>query len=324
MDFRDRRPVLALFGSALLLVGILAAFLGPVEIYCFYLFSEGGRFYYEGFGFGSFMFGHIASQILGYYVIAAVFIPLGYGHLRVRRWARTLGVTLFWFWLVLGLPLMIVFLGTLFSAKDLPPAVALGVVVALALSYPLVPVLLIRFYQGHNVRWTFDTRDPDPCWIEGLPQPILVLSSLFVFYAIVLHVPIFFNGLFPCLGVWLTGLQGIIALDIAIMGFVGLTWGTLTQRGWAWWGALLWVGLLTLTSIGTFLASSYQEILAAMSLPPFEMGILQGVPLEGGHLAAFVGIPLVVTLVVLLFSKRHFGAHRQTAPHAQTAEGQVP
>ena len=40
-------------------------------MYCFYLFSEGGRFHYEGFGFGSFMFGNIASQIVGYYLIAA-------------------------------------------------------------------------------------------------------------------------------------------------------------------------------------------------------------------------------------------------------------
>ena len=57
----------ALFGMGLimLLVGIGVALLGPLEIYPFYLFSEGGRFYYDGFGFGSFMFGNIAAQVLG-------------------------------------------------------------------------------------------------------------------------------------------------------------------------------------------------------------------------------------------------------------------
>ena len=86
VDHRDRSPILVAIGALLLLIGIAAALLGPAEMYCFYLFSEGGRFHYEGFGFGSFMFGNIACQIIGYYVIAAVFIPLGYGHVRMRRW----------------------------------------------------------------------------------------------------------------------------------------------------------------------------------------------------------------------------------------------
>ena len=96
-DYRDRSLILAVIGVLLLFVGIGAAFLGPAEMYCFYLFSEGGRFHYGGFGFGSFMFGNIAGQIVGYYLIAALFIPLGYGHLKVRRWARTLSLTLLWF-----------------------------------------------------------------------------------------------------------------------------------------------------------------------------------------------------------------------------------
>ena len=78
METRDRRPILVIIGVLLLLVGLGAAFLGPVEMYCFYLFSEGGRFHYDGFGFGSFMFGNIAWQIVGYYLIALVAVPLGY------------------------------------------------------------------------------------------------------------------------------------------------------------------------------------------------------------------------------------------------------
>jgi len=72
-------------GLLLLLAGLACAFLGPVETYVFYLFSEGGRFYFEGFGFGSFMFGNIAVQVAGYYLAAAVLEHLGYEHLRIRR-----------------------------------------------------------------------------------------------------------------------------------------------------------------------------------------------------------------------------------------------
>ncbi len=86
MEHRDRRLVLVALGLVLLLAGIGCAFLGPVELYVFYLFSEGGRFSYDGFRFGSFMFGNIAIQVAGYYLAAAVLVPLGYGHLRLRRW----------------------------------------------------------------------------------------------------------------------------------------------------------------------------------------------------------------------------------------------
>ena len=46
--------ILTLIGSIFLLIGIISAFFGPLEIYCYYLFSAGGRFHYEGFGVGSF------------------------------------------------------------------------------------------------------------------------------------------------------------------------------------------------------------------------------------------------------------------------------
>ncbi len=70
--YKDRTPVLAFIGAVLLLVGAAAALLGPVEIYCFYLFSEGGRFHYEGFGFGTLMFASVAWQVIGYYTIYSV------------------------------------------------------------------------------------------------------------------------------------------------------------------------------------------------------------------------------------------------------------
>lgn len=307
VNHADRTPIIAVIGVLLLLVGAASAFLGPVEMYCFYLFSEGGRFHYEGFGFGSFMFGNIACQIIGYYLIAILFIPLGYGHVRPRRWARTISLTLFWDWLVVGVPLIIVFLFILFASKDLHPALAVIVIVSLGLSYPIAPLLLIRFYRSQNVRQTFETKDPNSYWIERLPMPILVLGSLCLFYVIVLHIPILFNGLFPFFGVFLSGLQGIVALDVAIYCLVGLIWGIVKQQTWAWWGSLAYFTLLTFSVLFTFSKSSYRDILSSLNLPAMEMEILQRLPFEGFHFAAFVGIPLLMTLGVIVLSKRYFG-----------------
>jgi hypothetical protein len=308
MEFQDRRPILTVVGMLLLSVGFVSAFLGPIEMYCFYLFSEGGRFSYEGFGFGSFMFGNLAVQIVGYYLIAMLCIPLGYGHLRVRRWARTVFLVLLWCWLVVGLPLTVIFLMALFSAKDLTPIVALVLTVLLLLSYPLVPLLLIRFYNGKNARETFERRDPNQYWIGRQPMPVLVLGALSVFYAIVLHVPIFFNGLVPFFGQWLSGLQGIVVLTILIMGLLSLAWGILNRWLWAWWGSLIYFCLLTASSVLTLVRTSYLDLLAKMNLPPTEVEFLDGVPLQGWHLAAFVGLPLVLTVVAILLARQSFAA----------------
>jgi hypothetical protein len=303
--YRDRTPILALIGAGLLLVGAVAALLGPVEIYCFYLFSESGRFHYEGFRFGSLMFASIAWQVVGYYAIALLCIPLGYGHVRPRRWARILMLSLLWCGLILGLPLIVVFLFML-SVKELSSAAGLLVVVALGLAYLTVPALLIRFYKSRDIRQTFEARDARSYAIERLPMPVLVLVVLFIFYVVLMHVPLFFNGFFPLFGVWLSDVQGFFVLDIAIVSLVCLIWGILRQRMWAWWGSVAYFGLLTSSLVVTLVRSSFAEMLALMTFPPFEMELLKSVPLRGIHFVPFVGIPLLITLSVIVLSRRHF------------------
>jgi hypothetical protein len=306
MDYKDRSTMLVGIGLLMLLIGIVAAFMGPIEMYCFYLFSEGGRFHYEGFGFGSFMFGNIACQIIGYYVIATVFIPLGYGHVRMRRWARTISLTLLWFWLVVGLPLTIVFLLVLITAKELTLVTVLVVVVFLSVSYSVIPGLLIRFYRSQNVQLTFEAKDPKSYGIEELPLPILVLCALFLFFIIALHIPIFFNGIFPLFGLLLFDLEGFFLIDVSIVCLALLLWGTARLKAWAWWGSVAYFSLLTSSLISTLLRSNLSDILSGMRFAPTEMAALQGVPLQGFHLAVFFGLPLVVTLGLILFSRRYF------------------
>jgi hypothetical protein len=315
-NHRDWSRLLALIGTLLLLVGLGALVLGPVEMYCFYLFSEGGPFHYEGFGFGSFMFGNIATQIMGYYVVAVLLIPLGYGHLRLRRWARPLALTYLYAWLVLGVPLVVVFLFILFSAKNLSLGAAMVAMIALALSYLGLPWLLIRFYQGQSVRLSFGTGDQRESWIERRPLGLLVLCFLLTFYAVVLHVPILFRGIFPFFGKFLLELEGIFALDAAILCLLFLLWGVLRSRWWAWWGSLVFVGLLAITTIVTFSQSSYAELLAMMRFPPVEMDALQGLPLEGYHFAILLGIPLLLTLGAILLARRDY---RQSSSKTATA-----
>ncbi len=302
-------PITFLYAIGVLLsaIGLIAAIYAPLEFYSFYLFSEGGRFYYEGFGFGSLMFAIIAWQIIAYYSIALVFIPLGYAHIRLRRWARSVSVTLLWCWLVLGIPLLVFGL-TLFSFKELSPTLAVIIVIMLGLAYLLLPWLLIRFYQSEKVIHTFETRDPNTYWIENIPMPVLVLIALSIFYIIALHVPIFFNGIFPFFGIWFTGLEGIFLFEIFILNLVFLIWGVIRSKKWAWWGSLIYFGLLAFTTILTLLKTSYPELLSLINFPPTEMDILLGMPLHGYHLSIIFGLPLLLTMGVILSSKGHFAS----------------
>jgi hypothetical protein len=298
--------ILLVIGSLLLIGGIAAAFIAPIELYVIYAFSEGGRFYYEGFGFGSFMFGNIAWQVIGYYLVAFLCIPLGYGHLCPRRWTRTLSLALIRSWLVLGVPLLVIFAFVLFSAKDLTLVAAVIILLLMGTSYLLLPGLLIRFYGSDKVVQVFETADPHISWIESRPIPVLVLGILFTFYIIVLHMPLFFNGIVPAFGAWQSGMDGYILLDVLILILVGLTWGILRAKIWIWWGSLVYFILLTSSLIITLLNTSFLDMLAAMDFPPFEMDIFQNMPVQSTYFIPFLGIPLLVTIVLLLFSKRNF------------------
>lgn len=306
MGYRDRRILLLAIGMAWLILGLGAAFLGPLEMMCFTFFSEGGRFHYEGFGYGSFMFGNIAAQIIGYYVIAAIALPLGYGHVMVRRWARTLSLAMLWAWLVVGLPLSIVLVLVLLMSKDLTMPVAVMAAVVVAAFYFAVPGLLIRFYTSRDVQMTFEQRDPRENVLRSLPIPILVLSVLYLLSAILLHVLLFFRGMFPLLGVFLFDGPGFFLLDVSIWVYVLLAWGTLRQKSWAWWGAVVYGGLMTLSTIVTMLAIDYHALLAQMRFTALEVQALQGIPVRGYHLALFIGGPMVATWVLTVCSKKHW------------------
>jgi hypothetical protein len=307
MDHRDRRLVLVALGVVLLLAGIGCAFLGPVELYVFYLFSEGGRFYYEGFRFGSLMFGNIALQVAGYYLAAAVLVPLGYGHVRLRRWARPLALALLWTWSVLGVPLLCVLFFMTVSVKRFSTASGILFVVLLALSYLLLPGLGIRFYQGRNVRGTFEAHDPRPSALEARPLAILVICLLDLFFLVAAHVPLLYGGLFPLFGTLQGGLAGFYLIDISVLLLVLLLWGTWEQRRWAWWGSAVYYAVLGATWLVTFARTPYADLLAWLQLAPTEMEALSGIPLRGWEVGAFAGLPMLACLGVILACRGHFG-----------------
>lgn len=87
------------------------------------------------------------------------------------------------------------------GTKDLSLPGAAAVLILLGLSYLILPAALIRFYRDRSVRRTLELRDTGTYRIETLPMPILVLGALYMFYAVSLHLLLFFKGMFPVFGV---------------------------------------------------------------------------------------------------------------------------
>ena len=125
--------------------------------------------------------------------------------------------------------------------------------------------------------------------------------------------------MYPLFGTWLTGLQGILLIDASIAGLALLTWGTARRQVWAWWGSLLFFAFLASSTISTCLASTYPGVLSSLNLPPTEVEFLDGIPLQGFHLALLFGTPLALTLVVIARSRRHF--NRGGKPGTTTGHG---
>ena len=300
---KDRSKVLRAIGIILLAVGIFSFFIAPLEVICFYFFVEGGRFYFEGFNFGSFMFALITIQIIGYYLIAAMFIPLGYGHIKLRSWSRNLSLTYLWFWMVVGIPLTILFVFILITSKG--PSLWL-VITIIPLMYPVIPAILIWFYRRKDVELTLKSRDKSTYWIEKIPIPVLVIIMLFILYILDLNALLFLRGMFPFFGILLFDSYGALLISISTLIFSFLIWGLYQLKAWAWWGSVTYFGLIAISFLLTFSIKSLYDIYPIMNIAPLELKFFQNIPFQNFRLSVFMAIPLLVTLAIIIYSKKYF------------------
>lgn len=301
-------------GVALILVGIVAAYYGPLEIFVFYLFSEGGRFYYDGFGMGSFWFAALVVQNIGYYVIAALFIPVGIGHVKLRRWALSLTQLYIWFWLGAGILLFGDFILLIPSVlrlnlnQDVLLFQLFTVGVSSLFFLVLLPILALWLYKRETVKLAFEEHDSNKYWTERYPFPLLALLLLYVIMIVAMHTAIFFQGLFPMFGQILLGRPAayIIALCILILGI--LIYGTVQLKKWAWWSSLVYVSLLTVSSVMSFSGHRFYDIIVMMNLPAYEMELIDKmVVLHDYPLVGLFAAPLLITLGLVIYSRRYFG-----------------
>lgn len=267
--------------------------------------------HYEGFGFGSFLFGLIAAQNIGFYLISFILIVIGYGNLKMKKWIAKVSIAFLNFWLIAGIPVIGIALFVLAGVKDLSVAASFIVGGIGILLYFPIPTLIIRFYKSGRVTGILEGKaTAGTSGILQVPNPVLTLIFTIILIIVSFYILLFFNCVFPVFGTFINGLPGILVIDFMIAGLIVLVCGLYKLQKWSWLATVIVIGLLTVSTISSFLNSGYRDFLTAMNFPAYEMAIFEEIPAQGYHFALLASIILIPTFILAVSTKKYYFSNR--------------
>ncbi len=303
--FRDRSHWLRavglveiLFGALCFLCGLLFWFFTP-----FFRQNPATAEFARG--------GMLALNVLAFVAAAVLFVWLGIGTMRARRWSRDLMLVAAWVWLIVGAcALIFAFLAlpdriremsgvTPGSGEIVVVMATLGVV--LGLPYLVLPGLLVLFYSGKNVRATFANRDPSPRWTGKCPLSVLTLCQILACCAFASPFSAVYIDALPVGGLVVSGVAAKLIFAAFTVLYCYLTWAVYKLKVHAWWINLL-VTLLSFAWFAVDYRSPGLEELASKS--GFSSGVDGRIP--GQLMSGLIALMGVGYLVFLFLIKKHF------------------
>ncbi len=313
-DFRDRSRWLVVVGMIEILIGCFSGLLGL-------LLSLFSPFFRQNPATESLVSGKmLVATVLMLAALALLFVWLGIGTVRARRWALDMMLVTAWLWLIVGaLALILVFLvlprvlsemagpgqGPLGAAEI---AVAMVIFAAvLGFPYVILPGFFVLFYSGKNVRRTFETRDPTVRWTGKCPLPVLTASQFLAGSAITPIVMLAYTDTVPVFGAVLAGFPARLILILTALLYGYLTWAIYKLKAHAWWISLLF----TILSLAWFLGSYTNSVVAELSAKEdFSLRLgdqIISMDLLGGKvIPVLVGILGAAWVVFLILIKKYF------------------
>jgi len=300
--FADRTLGLVIFGVIEILIGVLCALLVPLILVATSLADTAD------------MRTTVPSMVL-YTVVAVVFIWLGVGSIRARRWACELTLSLSWIWLVTGICSMVVavllvpaMLRGIAAASDLPPNFVFIMVLVifgiLGFLYVLLPGAFVLFYRSPHVAATCRARDRSPQWTDDLPRRLLTLVIVWAMAAVSVLLMPAYGFVVPFFGVVLNRASGAAVWAAILAGCVALAWGSARRAPWAWWGGVAAIILATLSSVITALCVDPAALILAMDLPEQQTALLSGIAMPGRWVMALLWVVMWGTFLVYLMTVR--------------------
>jgi MFS family permease len=317
-QFKDRRTGLIVFGILEILCGTFCLLVIPLMI--------AGQTMAGRMGGGPPQFRMVVPAILVYGLMAAIFLTLGIGSIRARRWARAFSLILGWSWLLMGalgfvvyafiLP-KIIFKGAA-GAPNLPePAKLIIIFIAMAvigLVFVVLPLALVLFYRSKHVLATCEARDRMIRWTDRCPLPVLALSSWLGLGGVcLLLMPLVYRGVAPFFGVLISGVAGGAYYIVIAAVFLYLSRAVYQLKPAAWW---LVLGFLVVSGVSNLLTFSHVDLIEMyrrMGYPEAHIRQLQQYNfLQNNYMLVCSALGFVPLLGYLLYVRkffRHVGNH---------------
>jgi hypothetical protein len=310
--YRDRRTALLIAGVLEILLGVGSWLMAALMIWVASKVAAQGA-------------GSTGSMVPGmavYGIAGLVFVILGVGSIRARRWARALWLVVSSFWLIGGVLAAAVVALLMASVAGVESILLIAILSFFAVFMIGLPASLLAFYRSPHVKATCEAAAPEPCWTDGCPLP--VLGAALWFASMTLTLPWMgwlYGGLYPFFGHFVRGAAGH-GLWIASGLLSGIaTYGIYRRIHTLWLLGLVLVLVQGISATVTYAVVDPKELFAAMgiegaALEQIErMGMIRPSYMIGSVAAA------ILPMVGLLLWARACFPKRSTKPAIPPPQG---
>jgi hypothetical protein len=255
-----------------------------------------------------------AMGLLLFASIGAVFVVLGTGSMRRRRWAPPLMRIVARLWILGGLTLLVFLpsmldgvlsgaLGGLAVDGGVLLAARLAVLGGTAVLGVLLPALFVWAYRDPHVTATCRAHDPVERWTERCPQRVLGLSVGLAACAVFL-VPLAVRPAVPWFGWLVAGWPGALLTLGTAAACAWLARAVLALRSSSWWLATTFVAGLGASVLLTLARLEPAEIYRGLGYTDRELALLEGSAALDRSLHAWLTAGLTVAALAYMVAIR--------------------
>lgn len=293
-------------GWLAILAGLVGLYYGPLEFYCFYMFTEDGQFGFENFTIGHLWFALLAVQNTLYYIVAFFLLPIGVGLIKLWEWSRKLILNALYLTMVLGIS------GAVSFTISIPYLIGeynlislIGISLLLVLGGIALPYVAVRILKSKKVLECFNETKTI---LSPVSPTMLLVGTISLFFLLFFHLSIFFKGIFPLFGTFIFQRPGVFLLSGAIFFLTILLYFYFKKTKVGYWGMIVYFSLLLLSVILTFGRYSTLEVIQLLDYSQFEMeNIIALIPfLDGFNVLVMFSFVISITLGLVINSRKDF------------------
>ena len=318
--YHDRSTALTIFGIFQIILGLLAALMIPLAAL--------GAFMSRLVPGGATRPGQLVVAFASYASLAALFLTLGIGTVRMKRWAYALTLVISWYWMIIGALSTVLLTAalpvTMRSALEQAQRSAGGapsnelstgimavfvtvIIVVAAFFLVLVPIAFVIFYSRKDVAETCRRRDPVERWTDRAPLPVLGASVVYFAGALYMLLVGITTPLFPFFGRYLTGVAGTAGFLVLVILDIYLAFALLRLRLTGWWIAVLTAPVRMLSMILTYTKADLMQAYSKVGMSDAQVAMLNANPMFRSHVILWWSLlSLVIFFGYLLWLKRYF------------------